>query len=219
MRRLVPSRTCRGRDASRRVASIGQRLARDARVLRTRLPGRRFASDVAHARTGGRRENGVARLPLCRSAREPLQVCLAVVSIWRQTGGRRITVRRPLLPRVFLWGIQRWYLTAAKRALSPVQRMLQMWVRFPQSPPPFPPVALDRAFAVRVVVAIHATQCRSHGGAVSSPGTRMHAYGIAPRRRGQVFAALHRSCAKVGRLKRGPFQDRSNADLHACVRV
>jgi hypothetical protein len=32
MRRVVPSRTCRGRDASRRVASIGQRLARDAKA-------------------------------------------------------------------------------------------------------------------------------------------------------------------------------------------
>ena len=51
------------------------------------------------------------------------------------------------------------------------------------------------------------------------PDTRMYAYGIAPRGHGQAFAALHRSCAKVGRLKRGPFQDRSNADLHACVRV
>ena len=139
---------------------------------------------------------------------------------WRQTGGRRITVRRPLLPRVIRWGLHRWYLTAAKRVLSPVQRMLQMWVRFPQSPPPSPPVALDRAFC--------RARCRRDPGSPTSLAwrcselardTRRYAYGIAPRRHGHVFAALHRSCAKVGRLKSGPFRDRSNADPHACVRV
>ena len=90
---------------------------------------------------------------------------------WRQTGGRRITVRRPLLPRVFLWGIQRWYLTAAKRVLSPVQRMLQMWFGSPNPHPRFRQSHSTVRFAVRVVVAIQAAQHRSHGGAVSSPGT------------------------------------------------
>ena len=73
MRRAGPSRTCRGRDASLRGASIGQRLARDAKAWSesTDYPDadscpRRMSR--THARTGGRRANGAARLPLCRSA-------------------------------------------------------------------------------------------------------------------------------------------------------
>ncbi len=74
---------------------------------RSPLPGRRFvpASDVAHARTHWRAAckwgGAASSLPFC----EPLQACLADVGIW--TGGRRITVRRPLLPRVIRWGLHR----------------------------------------------------------------------------------------------------------------
>ena len=56
-------------------------------------------------------------------------------------GGRAVgvcmTVRRPLLPRVIRWGIHREYLTAAKRVLSPFQRMLQMWFVSPNPHPRF----------------------------------------------------------------------------------
>ena len=61
-----------------------------------------------HARTGGRRANGAARLPLCRSAS---RFKLAWHSSAFFGGGRAVgvcmTVRRPLLPRVICWGIHR----------------------------------------------------------------------------------------------------------------
>jgi hypothetical protein len=138
MRRVVPCRTCRGRDASRRVASIGQRLARKARAWRTRLPGRRFVptSDVAHARTGRQREKwgGAASLPLCPRAASSLPGSRRHL----EADGRSAYHRtRPLLPRVIRWGIHRYYLTAAKRVLSPFQRMLQMWFVSPNPNPRF----------------------------------------------------------------------------------
>jgi hypothetical protein len=188
---------------------------------RSRLPGRRFvpASDVAHARTHWRaacKWGGAASS--CRSASR-FKLAGQTPAFRRQTGGRRITVRRPLLPRVIRWGIHRSYLTAAKRVLSPFQRMLQMWLVSPNPHPRFrqshSTVRLPCASSSRSMqpnFARTAVLC-------ARPDTRMYAYGIAPRGHGQAFAALHRSCAKVGRLKRGPFQDRSNADLHACVRV
>ena len=49
------------------------------------------------------------------------------------------------------------------------------------------------------------------------PDTHMHAYGIAPRGRGQAFAALHRSCAKGGRLKQGT--DSKIAPISICMCV
>ena len=92
MRRVVPSRTCRGRDASLRVASIGQRLARDARAwsestTRTQIRARVGCRARTHALAGGVQMGWRGfLLPFC----EPLQVCLAVVGIWRRTGGRRV---------------------------------------------------------------------------------------------------------------------------------
>ena len=42
-----------------------------------------------HARTGGRRANGAARLPLCRSASR-FKLAWQSSAFWRRTGGRRV---------------------------------------------------------------------------------------------------------------------------------
>jgi hypothetical protein len=174
-----------------------------------------------HWRAACKWGGAASSVPLC----EPLQACLALVRIfWRRTGGRRVYDRtqtvaaacNPLGETPIVSHGRKEGTVAVPTHASDVG-----W--FPQSPPPFPPVALDRAFC-------RARRRRDPCNPMSlvwrccelARDTRMYAYGIAPRGHGQAFAALHRSCQvspKVGRLKRGPFRDRSNADLHACVRV
>ena len=174
MRRAGPSRTCRGRDASLRGASIGQRLARDAKAwsestTRTQIRARVGCRARTHALAGGVQMGWRGfLLRLCPRAASSLP---GRHGIWRRTGGRRVYDRTqtvtaacsPLGETPIVSHSRKEGTVAVPTHASDVG-----W--FPYSPPPFPPVALYRAFAVRVVVAIHAAQLRSHGGAVSSPG-------------------------------------------------
>ncbi len=82
-------------------------------------------------------------------------------------------------------------------------------------------IGLDHAWTGldHVVVAMHAAQPRSHGGAVSSPGTRMYAYGIAPRRHEHVFAALHRSCQVSPKLASSKGDHSKIAPMLICMHV
>ena len=227
MRRAVPSRTCRGRDASLRVASIGQRLARDAKAwsestTRTQIRARVGCRARTHALAGGVQMG--RRGFLFAALRAASSLPGSRPHFWRRTGGRRVYDRtqtvaaacNPLGETPIVSHGRKEGTVAVPTHASDVG-----W--FPQSPPPFPPVALDRAFC-------RARRRRDPCNPMSlvwrccelARDTRMYAYGIAPRGHGQALAALHRSCQVSPRLARSKgdrFQDRSNADLHACVCV
>ena len=98
-----------------------------------------------HARTGGRRANGAARLPLCRSASRfklAWQSSAFLEADGRSAYHRTQTVAaacNPLGDTPIVSHGRKEGTVAVPTHASDVG-----W--FPQSPPPFPPVALDRAF-------------------------------------------------------------------------
>ena len=150
MRRAGPSRTCRGRDASLRGASIGQRLARDARAwsestTRTQIRARVGCRARTHALAGGVQMG--RRGFLFAALRAASSLPGSRPHFWRRTGSRRVYDRTQTVAAACNpLGATPIVSHGRKEGTVAVPTHASDVGCFPQSPPPFPPVALYRAF-------------------------------------------------------------------------